>query len=263
MSRPSDRVPRNPLALPFSGSLWRSAGYLAAYVFGTGWLLFAAGFTAVTVAVVTSFTIIGIPVLAGAAGVLRGCANVERGRLAAMVGEPVRGRYRAVTRRGLLAQASTRWKDPATWRDLAYVVGLWPLLFTLDTIVLTVWLALLAGITMPAWYWAPSGTQAHGYGAHAGPTVHGLAFGYFPHGPYGPGADGFFIGTLTSSIVGAVICLAGFVLFSYVLVATARLHALAARGLLRAPADPLAAARDVLSRPGPIPPLSSSSAAPQ
>jgi hypothetical protein len=246
------RVPRNPLALPFSGALWRSAGYLAAYVFGTGWLLFAAGFTAVTVALVFAITLVGIPLLTAAAGVLRGCANVERARLGPVLGEPVRGGYRPVTGRGLIAQARTRWTDPATWRDLAYVVGLWPLLLTLDTIVLSVWLVLLAGITMPAWYWAPPGEQAHGYGAHDGPMVHGLAFGYFPHGPYGPGAEGFFVGTLTSAIVGAAICLVGFVLFSYVLVGVARLHAMTARGLLRAPADPLAAARDVLSRPGPI-----------
>lgn len=43
-----------------------------------------------------------------------------------------------------------------------------------------------------------------------------------------------------------------FALASYLLVATARMHAGVARGLLQAPGDPLATAKDVLTRPGPL-----------
>ena len=99
--------------------------------------------------------------------------------------------------------------------------------------------------------WAPSGTSATGYNSK-GPMVHGVALGYFPHGPYGRGADGVFIGTLPSALVAAAVCLVLFLLFNYVLVATARAHALVARGLLGAPADPLAPVRDVLDQPGPL-----------
>ena len=46
-----------------------------------------------------------------------------------------------------------------------------------------------------------------------------------------------------------------FQLFTYVLVMTARMHTRLAWALLRPPSDPLAEAREVLSGPGPLPPL--------
>ena len=245
---------RNPLRLVLSGTLWRAVGYLATYVFVTGWVLFSVAFTAVVTALVFVITIAGIPLLTAAAEAMRGCANVERMRLAQVLTGPVSGGYRKVTG-GLITQATGRWRDPATWRDFAYLVGMWAPLFTLDTVVLTVWLALLSMITVPLWYWAPTGTDTYGYLAH-GRTVHGVAFGYFPHGPYGHGAVGVFIGTLPSALVAAAVCLVLFLLFNYVLVATARAHALVARGLLSAPADPLDEVREVLDQPGPLGALS-------
>ena len=143
------RLDRNPLRLAVSGSTWRAAGDLAAYIFVAGWLLFAVAFTATVTAAVFLITLAGIPLLVAAAGVLRGCASVERARLRHVLGEPVRGGYRPVLRPGIMAQVRTRWRDPATWRDVAYLVGLWPLLFVLDTAVLTIWLTLLAGVSLP------------------------------------------------------------------------------------------------------------------
>jgi hypothetical protein len=239
---------RDPLRLAVSGRLWRSAGFLAAYVFVTGWLLFAAGFTAVVVALVTAVFIFGIPLLAAAAGVLRGCANVERARVGQVTGEPVRGQYRPVTGRGLLARARTRWNDPATWRDLTLVVALWGPLFALDLAVLTTWLSLLGLIFLPAWYRFPTSTFAHGH------VVHGVQLGYFPNGPDSVRHWGLYVTTLHQAWIPAALALVLFLLFNYVVVGTARLHAAMARGLLRAPADPLADARAVLARPGPIPP---------
>jgi hypothetical protein len=244
---------RNPLRLAVSGGLWRSAWYLLGYVFVVGWLLFAAAFSAVTTAAVLAVTVAGIPLLTATAAVLRGCANVERGRLRQVFTEPVRGRYEPVAGQGIMARARIRWQDRATWRDLAYLIGLWVPLAVLDTVVLAVWLSFLAGVTVPAWYWAPTGTGVIGY--TNGIARHGLAFGYFPHGPHGAGAKGIFVDTLPSALLVAAIFLILFLLFNYVLVATARAHASVARALLRAPADPLAEAKDVLARPGPIPPL--------
>jgi len=43
--------------------------------------------------------------------------------------------------------------------------------------------------------------------------------------------------------------------FNYVLVLTARAHAWIASSVLRAPSDPLAPAKEVLARPGPLGPL--------
>jgi hypothetical protein len=247
------RLYRNPLRLVFSASTWLAAGYLAWYVFVTGWVLFAVSVTATLTAAGFAITLAGIPLLVAAAGVLRGCANVERGRLRRVLCEPVQGGYRQVPGTGILAQVRTRWHDRATWRDVAYLIGLWPPLFILDTIVLTVWLTLLAGIILPIWYWAPRGNV--GLADVNGTQVHGVALGYFPHGPNGPGQVGLYIDTLPRALLAAAAFLVLFVLFNYVLVLTGRAHARIARSVLRAPVDPLAEAREVLARPGPLGPL--------
>jgi hypothetical protein len=235
-----------PLRLAVSGDLWRAAWFLIVYVFAAGWLLFAVSFTAVTVAAAMCVTIAGIPLLTAAAGVLRGCASAERARLRPVLNGPLRGSYRPAAGTGILASARSRWQDAATWRDLAYLTGLWGPLFALDTAVVTVWLTFLLGITMPAWYWAPQNSYAPGR------TAHGVQLGYFPNGPHGPGGHGFYITTLPQAIAAAVAFAVAFLLFNYVLVGTARLHAAAARGLLGPHSDPLAPARAVLAAPGPI-----------
>jgi hypothetical protein len=239
------RIWRNPLHLAVSGSLWRSAWFLMVYIFASGWLLFAASLLAVMTAALLTVTIAGIPLLAAAAGVLRGCANAERFRLRRAFTQPVRGGYRPVTGKGILAQAKTRWRDRATWRDVAYLIGLWAPLFILDTVVVAVWLVFLAGITAPVWYrYIPNTFNGH--------TVHGVQLGYFPDGPAAANSWGVYVDTLPKALLTAAACLVLFLLFNYVLVATARTHARVARAVLRAPEDPLAAAKDVLAHPGPL-----------
>jgi hypothetical protein len=243
------RLYRNPLRLLFSASTWLAAGYLAVYVFVTGWVLFSVALTTTVTAACLAITLAGIPLLVAASGVLRGCANVERARLRRMLPGPVQGRYQQPASPGLMAQVRTRWHDRSTWRDVAYLVGLWVPLFLLDTIVFSVWLTLLAGITLPIWYWAPVQHYSHGL------TAHGVQLGYFPNGPSGPGHWGVYVDTLPRALLAAVVCLVLFLLFNYVMVLTGRAHVRVARSLLRAPADPLADAKEVLARPGPLGPL--------
>ncbi len=247
------RLYRNPLRLAVSASPWRAAWYLAVYVFVTGWVLFSVAFTATVTAAVLAITLAGIPLLVAAAGVLRGCAEVERVRVRRVLGKPAPGGYRPVTGEGIVAQLKTRWRDAATWHDVAYLIGLWVPLFILDTVVLSVWLTFLAGVTLPAWYWAPRGNAGLGYTSTT--TIHGVTLGYFPHGPNGPGGVGLYVDTLPRALLAAAVFLILFLMFSYVLVITARAHAAVARSLLRAPTDPLAEAKDVLAGPGPLGPL--------
>jgi hypothetical protein len=63
------------------------------------------------------------------------------------------------------------------------------------------------------------------------------------------------VDTLPEALLAAGVCLVLFLLFNYVLVGTARLHAHIASALLRAPADPMAKAKEVLTKPGPLGPL--------
>jgi hypothetical protein len=246
------RLYRNPLRFAVSASPWRAAWYLAVYVFVTGWLLFAVAFTTTVTAAVLAITLAGIPLLVAAAGVLRGCAEVERVRLRRVLGTPTPGGYQPVTG-GIVARLKTRWRDAATWHDVAYLIGLWPPLFILDTLVFAVWLTFLAGITLPAWYWAPHGNAGIGYTSNT--TIHGVTLGYFPHGPNGRGGVGLYVDTLPKALLAAAGFLVLFLIFNYVLVITARAHATVARSVLRAPADPLAEAKDVLAGPGPLGPL--------
>ncbi len=247
------RLYRNPLRLLVSAGLWRAVWYLAGYVFAIGWVLFAASFTAAVTGAVFAITLAGIPLLIAAAEVLRWCANVERDRLSKVLNAPVGAGYRPVTGMGLIARAKAYWQDPATWRDTAYLIGLWGPLFILDTAVLTIWLALLACVTLPVWFWAPRGNAGLGYTSHT--TIHGVPLGYFPHGPNGRGSIGLYVDTLPKALLAAAIFAAAFLLFSYVVVLTARAHAAIARSVLRASADPLAEAKEVLAGPGPLGPL--------
>jgi hypothetical protein len=244
------RLYRNPLRQAVSASTWRAAWFLFAYLV-VGWLLFSAVLTAGIVAITLAITLAGIPLLIATAAVIRGCASSERSRLRGVLPEPVPGRYRDVSGLGMFARVHATWTDPAVWRDLAYLGGLFPVLWALDLAVVTVWLTFIGCITVPAWYWAPEET-------YPGGSHHGLQFGYFPHGPHGHGAIGFYVDTLPKAIVTAVIFGVLSLLFQYVVVGTARLHTRIAGALLGAHGDPLAEAKEVLGRPGPLGPLRTS-----
>jgi hypothetical protein len=212
--------------------LWRAAWYLLAYQL-IGWVLFSLAVTAAVGAAMLSITIAGIPLLIGAAAVIRGCANVERARLRPFYGERVEGAYRSAAEPGLLSRARTCWTDPATWRDFAYLAGLFLPLVVLGSVVLTFWLFCLAGVTVPLWYWA---------------VPHGLQM-------LGTGTVSWTIRTLPQALLAAGGCALGFLATSRLVVITARLHAKVARAMLRPPQDPLAPAKDLLQRPGPLPAL--------
>jgi hypothetical protein len=233
------RIPlyRNPLRLAASASPWRSARYLAGHLAG-GTTLAAASALVTAAGAAAAATVAGISLLRPAAGGIRACADAERRRLRLIWPEPVRaayapdcrpyhGRYRG---QAGLARAVARWRDPVLWRDLGYLIALWLPLALLDVTVLSVWAALLAGITLPFWYWLPRGTEAVGY-VHGG-TVHGLPIGYFPHGPTGPGGIGLYADTMPRAVLAAALSGVLFLLFNYLLVRAARAHAGAARALL-------------------------------
>jgi hypothetical protein len=234
---------RNPVRLLLSGDLWAAAWYLLAYQV-VGWVLFSVALTAVLTGATLLITVAGIPLLIAAAAVVRWCANVERARLQRFCGE-VRGDYRPHGGPGLVGRFTARWRDPATWRDVAYLTGTFVPLAALGLVVLTVWLVLLAGITLPAWYWAPW-QDVHGV------RFHGYQLGYFPNGPHAGPGYGIYIDTLPKALLAAAVFLVAFVAFSYVVVATARAHVSAARALLGTPQDPLKEAKEVLSSPGPL-----------
>jgi len=242
-SRPGSR--RDPLRLLLSAEPWTAVAYLASYLFvGTG--LFVVAVTVLVAAASLSVLWIGIPLLAAAAVLVRGCAEVERGRLRMIAPEPVPRAYLKVTGPGAIEQDETRWQDHATRRDVAYLVGTYVPLLVLDAVVLGLWLGFLGGVTVPLWYWSISQTFDNGQ------TAHGLSFGSFPNGPHGHGAIGLWVGDLPAALLAAALSLGLLLLCNYLVVITARVHGRIARALLGPPTDPLAAAKQMLASPGPL-----------
>lgn len=245
------RLRLDPLRLAVT-SAPRAAGYLGVYLL-VSWLVFAVAFSALTTVAVLCITVIGIPLLAMVPALIRGCGNVDRGMLRMAYRQPVPASERTEVPGGMLATIRARWHDGATWREIAYLVGLWAPLYCLDTIVLAVWLSFLGAVTMPIWYWAP--THANVAYVHGAQPDRGIPIGYFPHGVHGPGIIGLYVDSLPRALIAAAVFLVLLLAFNYVLVATARMQASLARLLLQAPDDPLAPAREVLAAPGPLGPL--------
>ncbi|MFN8076499.1 MAG: sensor domain-containing protein [Kineosporiaceae bacterium] len=226
---------------------WRALAYLAVGLV-LPVLLFSVVVTALSVAVGLAVTVVGLPLLLGAALLVHGCAALERHRAAAVLERPVTATPPAAAS-GLLARLRAQWSAGLTWRELALLVLLFAPLYALDLAALIVWLAVLGLLTCPAWYWAipqdfPDGSRAHG-----------IALGWFPHGPDGRGAIGVFIGDLGTALMVAA---AGLVLLAgagLLVRAAARLHARTVAAVVGTPRDPMAAAREVLATPGPLPAL--------
>ncbi|MFC0432519.1 sensor domain-containing protein [Kutzneria buriramensis] len=222
--------------LPLTRAPWAATAYLGSYL-ALGPALFVATVVVVAVACVLSISWLGFPLLVGAAGIVRGCADIERWRTR-LVAEPITGGYLAVGDAGVFTQLRVRWTDPATRRDCGYLMALMPALLLLDAATMLLWLTLLAGITVPLWFWTIPQTWPDGR------TEHGLHIAPL----------GIWLGDLPSALVFAAVCVVLAAAASHLVVAVAALHARVARALLGPATDPLAAAKRVLAEPGPLPP---------
>ena len=246
------RLHGNPVRLLFSASPWLAASYLLSYLIISG-ALFAIDVTASVATAALAVTIALAPLLIASAAVIRGCAQVERGMLRQVFRQPVRSSYSPPPAHGLWRRGRAAWTSGKTWRDVAYLAGLWIPLYTLDTIVFAVWGSLLAGVTLPLWYRHVADMCI---GTCGDQRVPGVLIGRFPNGPHGTGASGLWIyHSVGPALLVAAVCAIAFLFFNYVLVLTARTHARVARAVLGTHPDPLGPARQVLAEPGPLGPL--------
>lgn len=238
------RMHRNPVRMAFSSGVWASAWYLLSYlVLGTA--LFAVVLATAAASLGLSVLWAGLVLLMGVGYLVRGCVYLERGRARAVVPEGLPPVEPLRPAEGFFNTLGGIW-DRTTWRGVAYFVGLYVPLFVLDLLVVVLWLVFLGLITLPVWYrYIPDHFDD-------GTTAHGVAWGYFPHGPHGSGGWGVWIGTTTAATVAAVVSLALFLLWNYVLVGTARLHVNAVRMVVADVRDPLAEAKHILEVPGPL-----------
>jgi len=230
----------------FSTAPWAATAYLGSYLV-LGPLLFGIALTVLATAVSLSIIWVTLPLLAAAALVIRGCAQIERAR-AALAGVRIAVPYQQITRTGLMAQIKTRWRDPATYRDCSYLFVLFGTLMLLDAVAFAVWVSFVAMITLPLWYWSIPHTWED-----TGVRDHGVMIGYLPHGPHmSDGGFGVWIGTLPAALATAAVFLVLSCFAAYLVVGAARTHAAVARGLLGPRVDPLWQAKQVLTEAGPL-----------
>lgn len=133
---------------PLLGSL----AYLAMNLpLGIGTFVFVV--TTLSVGVGTVIIWVGLAVLALSMLVMRGLTSMERLRVHAMLGTYIASPYRPLPERG---RWLSRVKDPATWKDLAYLVLLLPLGIAEFTIVTVLWSVSLYLTLLPLyWSWIP------------------------------------------------------------------------------------------------------------
>jgi signal transduction histidine kinase len=148
------------LAAPLQLRTWTATVYLLASMFvGLAWhVILAVG---LTVGVATLIIWVGLFVLALTLLAWRGGAWLERRWLRAMLGVHIPEPYRPLPAGSLWQRARVLAGDPATWKDLTYLILLLPLGLVWFVVTTALWGLGLAMLLAPVWYWTlPRGQAA-------------------------------------------------------------------------------------------------------
>lgn len=133
---------------PVRPSLGGSLAFLV-LSFPLGVLWFALLVTLLAAGVATAVVWVGLGVLAGAVLLWRAGAHAERARVYALLDVWIPAAYRPLP-------AKRRWRarlaDGATWRDLAYLLLLFPVGIVEFVLTVTLWSTSLAAIGLPVFY---------------------------------------------------------------------------------------------------------------
>jgi signal transduction histidine kinase len=116
--------------------------------------------TGIAVGVALAVTLIGIPILIGCVYAWGGLAEGERRIIHALTGTEIPNPYRPLPAGGWWVRLRARLGDPATWKDLTFLLLQFPfglVSFIVACVVLGIG---LQALTLPAWYWAvPDGVN--------------------------------------------------------------------------------------------------------
>jgi signal transduction histidine kinase len=145
---------RRVLAAPLELRTWTATVYLlASMAVALFWhTVLAAG---LSVGVGTLVIWVGVFVLALTVLAWRGGARLERRWVRATLGVHIPDPYRPLPARSLWQRARVMAGDPATWKDLAYLVLLLPLGLVWFVATTTLWGFALGFLTAPLWFWVP------------------------------------------------------------------------------------------------------------
>jgi signal transduction histidine kinase len=143
-----DRVPlgpKGPLGVLVDPMTWRAAPYLLVSVAsGFGWFIVLS--FAVPISLALTVVWVGVPLAMATVLMWRGGAMLERRMLGAAFGIRIRDPYRHRPEGGVGAHIQWLVTDPATWKDLGYLLMLLPL--GLVEAVATAGLLLATGMTL-------------------------------------------------------------------------------------------------------------------
>jgi len=143
------------LAEPLRLRTWTATIYLLASMFvGLAW--FTIVVTGLSLGAGLLIVWVGVLVLALTLLAWRGGAWLERRWVKAMLGVAIPEPYRPLPAGSLWQRARVLAGDPATWKDLAYLVLLFPLGLLWFVVTTTLWGLALGLLTAPLWYWVPS-----------------------------------------------------------------------------------------------------------
>lgn len=150
---------------PFRPVVWRALGFLGAGLVTTtlGWAVAA---VTLIVGPLLALTVVGVHALPVLLWLVRACASVERRRVGWFRREDVRPTY-LPTGPGGSAPVRARIADPATWRDLGWLLSAAPVNTVAAVVSASLWAAGLGLLTLPVWYRYLPGGQAKLYDAGA------------------------------------------------------------------------------------------------
>jgi signal transduction histidine kinase len=139
------------LKAPIDPRTWTAALYLVASL-AVGVFWFVVLVTGISVGMSLVIVWVGLPILAGTMVAWRGGAWLERRWVGLTLGARIPEPYRPLPKTGLLARWLAMAADPATWKDFAYLVLLFPLGIVWFVVTVTLWSLALSMLTAPIYY---------------------------------------------------------------------------------------------------------------
>jgi signal transduction histidine kinase len=116
--------------------------------------------TGIALGVGLAITLIGIPILIACVYAWGALAEGERRIIHALTGTQIPNPYRPLPAGGWWVRLRARLGDPATWKDLTFLLLQFPFGLVSFIVTCVVLGAGLEGLTLPLWYWAvPDGAQ--------------------------------------------------------------------------------------------------------
>jgi signal transduction histidine kinase len=139
------------LKAPIDPRTWTAALYLVASL-AVGVFWFVVLVTGISVGTSLVIVWVGLPILGLTMLAWRGGAWLERRWVGLMLGARIPEPYRPLPSGGLLARWLAMAADPATWKDFAYLVLLFPLGLVWFVVTVTLWSLALSMLTAPIYY---------------------------------------------------------------------------------------------------------------